>query len=87
MSSRSVRKPSPIVKHSVAIGGHKTSVSLEGPFWRHVVGMAHRQGQEISELVSKIDQQRQHNNLSSALRLAVIADLQAQIPAQPAPAS
>jgi predicted DNA-binding ribbon-helix-helix protein len=63
---------SSIVKHSIVINGHKTSVSLENAFWSDLKGIAHAQEASLSELVAKIDQTRQQGNLSSAIRLFVL---------------
>jgi predicted DNA-binding ribbon-helix-helix protein len=63
---------SPVVKRSVVIGGHKTSVSLEEAFWDGMKEISRERGKTISELVSEIDDRRQQGNLSSALRLFVL---------------
>jgi len=63
---------SSIVKRSVIIDGHKTSVSLEDAFWSHLKDIAHAQRATLSKLVAKIDETRQHGNLSSAIRLFVL---------------
>ena len=63
---------SSIVKHSVIIGGHKTSVSLEDQFWSGLKEIAHAQEVTPSKLVAKIDGARQQGNLSSAIRLFVL---------------
>ena len=63
---------SPVVKRSIVVGGHKTSVSLEEAFW---TGMKEISGERIvtlSELVGEIDTNRQQGNLSSAIRLFVL---------------
>ena len=70
-------------KHSIIIAGHASSVSLEPPFWEELSRIAEREGVSLNHLVSRIDQQRD-GNLSSALRLFVLADLQGRlIPASP----
>ena len=63
---------SSIVKRSVVIDGHKTSVSLEDQFWSGLKEIAHAQEATLSKLVTKIDETRQHGNLSSAIRLFVL---------------
>ena len=50
---------STIVKRSVVINGHKTSVSLEGPFWTGLKTIAHAQQMTLSELVAEIDRTRE----------------------------
>jgi predicted DNA-binding ribbon-helix-helix protein len=61
-----------IVKHTIVINGHKTSVTLEDAFWSGLEEIAHAQEATRSELVAKIDQTRQQGNLSSAIRLFVL---------------
>jgi predicted DNA-binding ribbon-helix-helix protein len=63
---------SPVVKRSIVIEGHKTSVSLEDPFWRGLKLIATNRGVTLSALVASIDAGRQQGNLSSALRLFVL---------------
>ena len=61
-----------VVKHSVLLAGRKSSVSLEDEFWTTLKEIAGDRHITMSELVSGIDKQRQHGNLSSALRLFVL---------------
>jgi predicted DNA-binding ribbon-helix-helix protein len=63
---------SPVVKRSIVIAGHKTSVSLEDAFWKGLKEIAGGRDATLSELVASIDADRQHGNLSSALRLFVL---------------
>jgi predicted DNA-binding ribbon-helix-helix protein len=63
---------SPVVKRSIAIAGRQTSVSLEDAFWNRLRAIAGRRQMTVSELVAAIDSDRQHDNLSSALRLFVL---------------
>ncbi len=63
---------SPVVKRSIVIAGHKTSVSLEDAFWKALKDIAVGRQMTLSELVGAIDAERQHGNLSSALRLFVL---------------
>lgn len=65
-------KKSLVVKRSIVIGGHKTSVSLEDEFWAALKKIAVRHRVTLSDLVSSIDSQRHHGNLSSAVRLFVL---------------
>jgi predicted DNA-binding ribbon-helix-helix protein len=65
-------KSSPVVKRSIVIGGHKTSVSLEDAFWTGMKDIAHADGVTLTELASKIDGTRDQGNLSSALRQYVL---------------
>ena len=61
-----------LVKHSVRIAGHATSISLEPQFWEALCEIAARRGQSINALLSEIDNARD-GNLSSAIRLFVLA--------------
>jgi predicted DNA-binding ribbon-helix-helix protein len=63
---------SPVVKRSVVVAGHKTSVSLEDAFWTGLKEIAGKRQKNLSDLVAVIDSQRQHGNLSSAIRLFVL---------------
>jgi predicted DNA-binding ribbon-helix-helix protein len=64
----SPRKPSQVLKRSINIAGHKTSVSLEDAFWGALREIAATRKISLSDLVSTIDNERQHGNLSSAMR-------------------
>jgi predicted DNA-binding ribbon-helix-helix protein len=61
-----------VAKRSIVIGGHKTSVSLEEPFWLGLKDIAESQRATLSSVVEKIDIGRTNGNLSSALRLFVL---------------
>jgi predicted DNA-binding ribbon-helix-helix protein len=63
---------SPIVKRSIVVHGHKTSVSLEHQFWYSLKEIALAREVTISNLITEIDDERAHGNLSSALRLFVL---------------
>jgi len=63
---------SPVIKRSIVIAGHKTSVSLEDAFWKGLKEIADDRDVTLSDLVSSIDTDRQHGNLSSAIRLFVL---------------
>ena len=63
---------SKVVKRSVMIDGHQTSVSLEDDFWVALHEISAAQGVGISELAATIDHGREHANLSSAIRLYVL---------------
>jgi predicted DNA-binding ribbon-helix-helix protein len=63
---------SPVVKRSIVIAGHKTSVSLEDAFWKGLKEIATGRDMTLSDLVAAIDSERQHGNLSSAIRLFVL---------------
>ena len=66
----------PVIKRTVNIAGHSTSVSLEQPFWDELIRIAGDQKKTIAKLIEDIDIARQ-TNLSSALRLFVLYHLKA----------
>jgi predicted DNA-binding ribbon-helix-helix protein len=61
-----------VVKRSVIVGGHKTSVSLEDAFWTSLKDIAMRRGMTLSTQIASIDTDRRTSNLSSAIRLYVL---------------
>jgi predicted DNA-binding ribbon-helix-helix protein len=63
----------PVVKRSVRIAGHRTSVSIEEPFWEGLREIARLRGLSLNGLVAAIDAARKRQNLSSAIRVAVLA--------------
>ena len=67
-----------IVKRSVSIAGHRTSVSLEQPFWEALQEIAGAQGRPVQALVGEIDASRGQQNLSSAIRVFVLRTTQAR---------
>jgi predicted DNA-binding ribbon-helix-helix protein len=67
-----------IVKRSVVIAGHKTSVSLEDEFWGNLKEIARSRGMTLSEMVGYISGQRGDGNLSSNIRLFVLEYVRAQ---------
>lgn len=66
-----VQLKSRVIKRSIVIGGHRTSVSLEDAFWDGLKDIARDRAAHISDIVCAIDGERQHCNLSSAIRLFV----------------
>ena len=69
---------SPVVKRSIVIAGHKTSVSLEDAFWQGLKDIAGTRDMTLSELVATIDTDRRHGNLSSGIRLFVLDHYRSQ---------
>jgi predicted DNA-binding ribbon-helix-helix protein len=63
---------STVVKRSIVLAGHKTSVSLEDAFWEGLKDIAKARRVTLSDLVGGIDTNRERCNLSSALRLFVL---------------
>ena len=81
---------SPVVKRSIVIAGHKTSVSLEDAFWKGLKEIASARNMTLSDLVASIDGGRRQGNLSSAIRLFVLDHYRSQAagngPREPGPA-
>jgi predicted DNA-binding ribbon-helix-helix protein len=63
---------SAIVKRSIVINGHKTSVSLEDAFWSSLKNIARAEGVPVSKMVTDIDKTRERGNLFCAIRLFVL---------------
>lgn len=68
-----------IIKRSVSIAGHRTSVSLEEPFWEALREIADRDGISVQSLIGRIDSERGEQNLSSAIRVHVLMSLRAAV--------
>ncbi len=64
-----------VVKRSLSIAGHRTSVSLEEPFWVELRVLAAARGLSLAGLVGEIDSGRGEANLSSAIRVHVLQAL------------
>jgi predicted DNA-binding ribbon-helix-helix protein len=69
---------SPVVKRSIVIAGHKTSVSLEDAFWQGLKEIADERDVTLSDLAAAIDSGRRQGNLSSAIRLFVLEHYRAR---------
>jgi predicted DNA-binding ribbon-helix-helix protein len=67
-----------IVKRSIVIAGHKTSISLEDAFWRSLKDIAAARRTSVADLIASIDKGRAGGNLSSAIRLHVLDYYRAQ---------
>ena len=59
-------------KHSVRVAGHRTSVSIEAPFWDALKDVAASRGQSLNLVIAEIDATRGEASLSAAIRLAVL---------------
>ena len=66
-------------KRSLTIAGHRTSIALEPEFWSGLEALAERRGVRLVALIEEIDSTRETPNLSSALRVAVLRDVQDQL--------
>lgn len=60
-------------KRSLTIAGHRTSIALEPEFWSALDEIAAARGLSLSQLIAEIDEARENANLSSALRVTVLA--------------
>ena len=60
-------------KRSLTIAGHRTSIAIEREFWAGLEAMALASSKSIAAVIAEIDQEREAPNLSSAVRLAVLA--------------
>lgn len=61
-----------IRKRSVTIAGHRTSLSLEDPFWEALQDMARQRGVSIAKIIREVDADRSAGNLSSAIRIKIL---------------
>jgi predicted DNA-binding ribbon-helix-helix protein len=61
------------LKRSVDIAGHRTSISLEAEFWEALKEIAAARETPLRRLVAEIDAGRGQRNLSSAIRVFVLA--------------
>jgi predicted DNA-binding ribbon-helix-helix protein len=62
------------LKRSLSIAGHRTSLSLEREFWDALQDAAARRGVAVAKLVTEIDTTRGDRNLSSAVRVWLLAE-------------
>ena len=69
---------STIIKRSIVINGHKTSISVEDQFWASLKSIAAEKNLTLSQLVSMVDDNRESGNLSSALRVFVLSQYRRQ---------
>jgi predicted DNA-binding ribbon-helix-helix protein len=69
-----------IIKRSIVLHGHKTSVSLENEFWEGLREIADRSRINVSNLAQQIDDDRKGaGNLSSAIRVYVLNQFRARV--------
>lgn len=62
-------------KRSVKIAGHATSITLEDEFWHELRAIADTEKKSLNTLISEIDNNRQTENLSSAIRIYILKNL------------
>lgn len=71
---------SSVVKRSVVIDGHKTSISIEECFWVSLKELARRRQMTLSAAVAAIKAERaEGSNLSSAIRVHILAEFRAML--------
>ena len=70
---------SAVLKRSVVIAGHKTSISVEDEFWNCLKEIVGERGMILAAMIGAIDGDRKHANLSSAIRLSVLGVYRDQI--------
>jgi predicted DNA-binding ribbon-helix-helix protein len=63
---------SQVIKRSIVLDGHKTSVSLEDPFWASLKEIARGRHATLTNVIADLDTRRGEGNLSSAIRLFVL---------------
>jgi len=69
-----------VIKRSVSLNGHRTSISLEDEFWDGLREIAEKERTSTGELIAKIDRERNVRNLSSAIRVFVYSHFRAKHP-------
>ena len=69
---------SSVIKRSVMVGGHHTSISLEDEFWSWLKEIARARGASLAQILIEIDTTREQKNLSSAIRLFVLSHVRDQ---------
>lgn len=72
MTDPGAASPGRVIKHSLSIAGHRTSVSLEAAFWDGLQSIAQSRAISMAALVGEIDATRGDANLSSAIRVFVL---------------
>ncbi len=72
-------RPSGVIKRSVTVAGHRTSVTLESAFWESLKHIAEERKLSVNSLIAEIDQ-KQPENLSSALRVFILDYYMARLP-------
>jgi predicted DNA-binding ribbon-helix-helix protein len=77
MATMSEADNSRLIKRSVTLAGHRTSLSLEVIFWDQLVRIAEARGMSVNALVAEIDETRE-GNLSSAVRVFVLETILAR---------
>lgn len=69
-----------IQKRSLTLFSHRTSISLEPDFWHALNNIAENKQLSLQKLIEHIDEQRENNNLSSAIRVYILQHFQKTTP-------
>lgn len=69
-----------LMKRSLSLAGHATSVALEAEFWRELEHLAETSGLGLAALIRRIDEQRGRTPLASACRLQALAHARSRPP-------
>ncbi|WP_417485894.1 ribbon-helix-helix domain-containing protein [Maricaulis sp.] len=69
----------PLLKRSLSLAGHRTSISLEPDFWTELDRMARDRGQSLASLIGEIDAARADEPLASSVRIRVVQALRREI--------
>ncbi|MBV6657619.1 MAG: ribbon-helix-helix domain-containing protein [Devosiaceae bacterium] len=65
-----------LIKRSISLSGHRTSIALEAPFWDELTRIATSKGLSRAALISDVDKARPPgSNLASTLRVLVLENL------------
>ncbi len=71
---------STVLKRSIVIDRHKTSISIEDVFWTSLKEIARARGETLSQLVASVDEARGPGaNLSSAIRVFILDHYRKQL--------
>lgn len=73
---------SPVIKRSITINGHNTSICLEDQFWDGLREIANEKNETVEDIVSRLDNRRKRANLSAHLRCFILEHYQQKYEAQ-----
>jgi len=64
-----------LIKRSLSVSGHRTSIALEAEFWLALEALAVREGVTLPALIARIDADREQRPLASALRVHALKEI------------
>jgi len=73
----------PLIKRSLSLAGHRTSISLEPDYWAEIDRIAAAQGRSLASLVAEIDANRKDEPLASSVRVWVLKQTLERVPSMP----